>query len=140
MKKIFSKFTLYLLFPIPFNTFALSSTQFEGSDWRSATCSSYADSLLQGTYNYRFDGNGKIETYIEYYTDLSCKTKTGWIDYQTTGTYTIKESSKKENSYLYKIEVKLTHLNYPLFYNLIVKKDNMTLCKESRCWNYIRIK
>lgn len=134
-----------LLFAVLFstNSYSLEKTtlQFEGN-WKGSYCSSYNDGLSQGTYNYKFNSSGRVDSYIEYYTDLSCQTKIGTIDYQITGTYKIKDSSRQNDTYTYNLEVKLNHLNYPVFFKIKVKNDSMTLCwnDTTRCSNLTKIK
>lgn len=48
----------------------LEKNTLENTNWRGTNCSSFADGIFQGTYNYRFLPNENIETYLEYYTDL----------------------------------------------------------------------
>ncbi|MBX9838303.1 MAG: hypothetical protein K2X69_08280 [Silvanigrellaceae bacterium] len=140
MKFKFIGIILFLLTTLSAHALENKENLFDNNDWRGAYCSSYGDGLFQGTYNYRFKGNGQIESYIEYYTDLSCKTKTGYNDIQTQGTYKLKNMTHQNDWVIYDLEVKLNHLNYLLYFKLKIKQNNMTLCWDSsRCLNYVKI-
>lgn len=118
-----------------------SINHLENTEWRGTYCSSYGDGIFQGTYNYHFKENNQIESYIEYFTDLSCKTKIDQrVDIQTQGKYKIKNSYTQNDWSVYDLEVKLNHLSYPLFFKLKINKNNMMICYSSaRCNSYVKI-
>ncbi|KAB8032031.1 hypothetical protein [Fluviispira multicolorata] len=115
---------------------------FENSDWSGTHCSPYADSILQGTYNYKFSNGNKIEGYLVYYTDMSCTTKTGYSENMTSGTYKILNSWHEGSNEVFNIQVKYDHLNYDLTFKVTLNENEMTLCRNSNrsCGKYLRIK
>ncbi len=140
MKFKFMGMLAFLSLTLSVHALESSVNLFDNNDWRGSYCSSYGDGLFQGTYNYRFKGNGQLESYIEYYTDLSCKTKTGYNDIQTQGSYKLKNTSYQNEWVIYDLEVKLNHLNYLLYFKIKIKQNNMILCWDSsRCSNYVKI-
>lgn len=118
-----------------------SINKIDNTEWRGTSCSSYGDGLFQGTYNYHFKDNGKLESYIEHFTDLSCKTKSTYENsIQTQGSYEILKKYTQNNFEIYDLKVKLNHLNYFLYFNIKIKNNNMVLCYDStRCSSYIKI-
>lgn len=131
MRAKFLCILLLLIFKI--NASANSSVAYllDNTDWRGNNCSSYGDGIFQGTYNYIFKENNRVESYLEYYEDRQCTKLSGKTDAQIIGNYTVKFFKKEGDKYFISLSVKLNHLREAVTFNIRLAENNMKLC-----WDY----
>lgn len=123
------------------NSFSLNSVAelLDNTDWRGTSCSSYGDGLFQGTYNYVFKENNRVESYLEYYDDYHCTKPASRTDAQIIGKYEVKSFTKDSQGYSISLAVKMTHLREIVTFNIKLNDKNMKLCWDNRwCSNLIK--
>ncbi len=102
-------------------------------DWE-GECESWGDSTMKGTYNYNFNSDGEVFTYLQYHDDDSCNSPS-FVQKQAKGTYEVVVNEYGE----FEIVVEFTHVDYPLYYTGSINGDRMEMCRNQRCGSYIRI-
>lgn len=108
------------------------SNLLDNTDWRGNNCTSYGDGIFQGTYNFIFKANNRVESYLEYYDDYICTKSSGKTDPQVIGSYIVRSFKKEGNNYLINLSVKMTHLRENVIFNIKLNDNKMQLCWDNR--------